>query len=188
MTDPFSSDKCDVVVIGGGIVGVSSALFLAERGIRVTICEKGVIGGEQSSRNWGFVRQMGRDPKELPLAMRSLELWRDLKSRFGADTGFRQTGILFTSQNHRAADGLIKWADLGHSHGLMTQVLDTAELSRFLGNGAHPLLMGLYTQGDGRAEPGLASPALAAAAQRLGVQILTKTAVRGLDRTQSTLR
>ena len=57
----------DVVVIGGGIIGVSAALTLAERGIAVVLVEKGVISGEQSSRNWGWCRQQGRDPRELPL-------------------------------------------------------------------------------------------------------------------------
>lgn len=61
----------DVVVIGGGIIGVSTALSLVERGISVAVCEKGLIAGEQSSRNWGWVRQMGRDPAELPLSMES---------------------------------------------------------------------------------------------------------------------
>ncbi|MGW8171557.1 MAG: FAD-dependent oxidoreductase [Stutzerimonas stutzeri] len=46
----------DVVVIGGGIIGVSTALELAERGVSVALCEKGGIGEEQSSRNWGWVR------------------------------------------------------------------------------------------------------------------------------------
>ena len=52
--------RVDVVIIGGGIVGTSTALFLAERGISVALCEKGLIGAEQSARNWGWVRQQGR--------------------------------------------------------------------------------------------------------------------------------
>lgn len=63
--DPVPSDaalpeSADVVIVGGGIVGASAALELAERGISVVLCEKGTIGGEQSGRNWGWVRQMGR--------------------------------------------------------------------------------------------------------------------------------
>ena len=182
MSDSFTSGRCDVAVIGGGIVGVCAALFLAERGVRVTLCEKGEIGAEQSSRNWGFVRQTVRDPMELPLAMRSLCLWRDLKRRFGADTGFRQTGILLTTQNVRQAGKLAQWAESGREHGLDCDVLDPGRLGRFLGNSAHPFLMGLYTADDGRAEPGLAAPGLAGAARRLGVRVLTQTAVRGLER------
>ena len=61
--------RADVVVVGGGIVGVSAALYLAKKGVAVTLCEKGRIAGEQSSRNWGWCRTMGRDPAELPLAI-----------------------------------------------------------------------------------------------------------------------
>ena len=64
--DSFPTTPTGVVVIGGGIIGVSAALTLAERGIAVTLCEKGEIGGEQSSRNWGWCRQQGRDPREIP--------------------------------------------------------------------------------------------------------------------------
>src|SRR4029078_772116 len=53
--------EVDVVVIGGGIIGASTALCLAERGVSVALCEKGTIGGEQSSRNWGWCRQIGRE-------------------------------------------------------------------------------------------------------------------------------
>lgn len=91
--DPVTSDSlpdaADVVIIGGGIIGVSTALFLAERGVRTVLCEKGVIAGEQSGRNWGWCRTMGRDPRELPLAMKSLELWRGIDRLIGRCDGFQ---------------------------------------------------------------------------------------------------
>jgi NADPH-dependent 2,4-dienoyl-CoA reductase/sulfur reductase-like enzyme len=77
-TDRSLPTKADVVIVGGGIIGVSTALFLAERGVDVVLCEKGVLGGEQSSRNWGWVRVMGRDPREIPLAIESLKIWEGL--------------------------------------------------------------------------------------------------------------
>ena len=52
----------EVVVIGGGVIGVCTALYLARAGRRVTLLEKGRVAGEQSSRNWGWIRQQGRDP------------------------------------------------------------------------------------------------------------------------------
>jgi choline dehydrogenase-like flavoprotein len=87
--------KADVVVIGGGIVGVATALELAERGIAVTLCEKAEIASEQSSRNWGWCRQMGRDPREIPLIVESLKAWRAINARVQAETGFRECGILY---------------------------------------------------------------------------------------------
>ena len=56
--------RTSVVVIGGGIAGSSTALFLAEKGIPVVLCEKGQIGAEQSGRNWGWTRVMGREDRK----------------------------------------------------------------------------------------------------------------------------
>src|ERR1700744_4038677 len=83
------------VIIGGGIIGASTALFLAEKGHSVVLCEKGRIGGEQSSRNWGWCRTMGRDAREIPLAIESLRLWRGMNQRTNRETGFRQPGIMY---------------------------------------------------------------------------------------------
>jgi len=89
-SDQELPERVRVVVIGGGIIGVATALFLAEKGHSVALCEKGRIGGEQSSRNWGWCRTMGRDFSEIPLAMESLRLWRGMNERTGRETGFPQ--------------------------------------------------------------------------------------------------
>ena len=71
--DPLP-EAVDVVVIGAGIIGMSTAYLLAERGVRVLVCEKGRVAGEQSSRNWGWVRQQGRMASASGLAW--VESWR----------------------------------------------------------------------------------------------------------------
>src|ERR1700755_2338549 len=97
-SDPTLPDRTDVVIIGGGIIGVCTALFLAEKGIAVALCEKGRIGGEQSSRHWGWWRTMGRDVSEIPLALESLRLWRDMNRRLNRETGFRPSGLMYLCQ------------------------------------------------------------------------------------------
>src|ERR1700722_5733372 len=98
--DPVQSSdtlphKTSAVVVGGGIVGTSTALFLAEKGIPVVLCEKGKIGAEQSSRNWGWTRVMGRDISEMPLAMESLQMWERMNVRTEVETGFRKAGVVY---------------------------------------------------------------------------------------------
>src|SRR6267142_4763820 len=98
--DPVRSDeilpaRADVVIVGGGIIGTSTALFLAQRGVATVLCEKGHIAGEQSSRNWGWCRKMARDPREIPLIIESLKLWQGMNQTVGAETGFRQSGIAY---------------------------------------------------------------------------------------------
>src|SRR4051812_9368085 len=108
---PTMPAKTTVVVIGGGIVGTSAALFLAEKGIPVVLCEKGAIGAEQSSRNWGWTRVMGRDPKEIPLGMESLKLWRRMNTITSAETGFRQSGIVYLCDTKREVEGYEEWLE-----------------------------------------------------------------------------
>src|SRR2546427_11936797 len=84
----------DVVVVGAGIVGCATAYFLARRGARVVVLERGPVPGEQSRKNWGFVRQQGRDPLEMPLVMEANRMWRGLERGLGADLQGVQGGNL----------------------------------------------------------------------------------------------
>ena len=86
--------QSDVVIVGGGIVGCATAYYLARRGIRPLLVEKGDVGGEQSGRNWGFVRQQGRDPLEVPLMVEANRIWRGLETELGADLEWVQGGNL----------------------------------------------------------------------------------------------
>ena len=60
--------SCDVLIQGGGGAGCSAALHLAQRGLRVILLERGLVGGQASGVNYGGVRQQGRSPEEIPLA------------------------------------------------------------------------------------------------------------------------
>src|SRR6195952_6152390 len=97
--------EVDVVVVGGGIIGVSTALYLSEKGLRVAVGKKGHIAGEQSSRNWGWVRVTHRDMREFELSIESLKLWRTLDQTLGIDTGFRQCGILYMANDDAKMEG-----------------------------------------------------------------------------------
>ncbi|SFO93475.1 Glycine/D-amino acid oxidase [Cohaesibacter marisflavi] len=173
--------SADVVIIGAGIAGTSAALFFAEAGLKVVVCEKGLVGAEQSSRNWGWVRQMGRDAAELPLTMRSLSLWRKLDETYGIETGFRETGITYVARTRAEEKELTDWSKIGQAANLNSRVLAPKELEELLPGIAPRFRMGLYTADDGRAEPGKAAPAIAGAAQKLGATFLEHCAVRGIE-------
>src|SRR5262245_6958048 len=84
----------DVVVVGAGIVGCATAYYLARRGVRVAVVERGAVCGEQSRKNWGFVRQQGRDPSEVPLMMEGNRIWRTLERELQTDIEWVQGGNL----------------------------------------------------------------------------------------------
>jgi glycine/D-amino acid oxidase-like deaminating enzyme len=171
----------DVVVIGGGIVGVSTAYFLAERGIAVALCEKHAIGCEQSSRNWGWCRQMGRDPREIPLIVESLKLWRGMNQRLGEETGFRQCGILYLCETEAEIAKHESWLEHARQYQLDSRMIGGGEASRLVPGATRAWLGALYTPSDGRAEPQKGAPAIARGAARLGAKILTGCAVRGIE-------
>jgi glycine/D-amino acid oxidase-like deaminating enzyme len=180
-SDTALPDRVRVVVIGGGIVGVSTALFLAERGHSVALCEKGHIGGEQSSRNWGWCRTMGRDVSEIPLAMESLRLWRGMNERTGRETGFRQPGILYLCENEREVAVQEAWLDQAKLYQVDSGLLRGDKLDAVMPGASARFVAGLHTPSDGRAEPAQAAPAIAEAARDHGAKIFTGCAVRGID-------
>lgn len=180
-TDTALPSRCDVVVIGGGIIGVSTALALAQKGVSVALCEKGHIAGEQSSRNWGWVRKSARDEREIPLIIESLRLWEGLNEVVGAETGFRQCGILFAARTDADLARQEDWLRRAAPYQIGSRMVDPAEVARLLPGSTVTFKGGLYTPSDARAEPQKAAPAIAAAARRLGATVLTNCAVRGLD-------
>ncbi|NNC76491.1 MAG: FAD-binding oxidoreductase, partial [Woeseiaceae bacterium] len=154
---------------------------LAKQGISVALCEKGHIAGEQSGRNWGWVRQQGRDTRELPMMIESMRIWASLKEELGEDVGFTRGGCLFSANNQKQLAGLESWVSIAKEHGLDTRIVNSTELADLIGGTATDLAGGLYTASDGRAEPHKAAPAIARAASRHGASILTGCAVRGID-------
>jgi glycine/D-amino acid oxidase-like deaminating enzyme len=184
--DPVATDetppaRADVVIIGGGIIGASAALFLAERGVSTVLCEKGHIAGEQSSRNWGWCRKMARDPREIPLVIESLRLWQGMNQHVEAETGFRTCGIMYLADDRDQLARLGGWLDHARDYQLDTRVIDGAEVARLLPGSAKPWAGALYTPSDGKAEPQMATSAIAEAARRNGAMIVQSCAARGVE-------
>src|SRR5438034_11785393 len=121
-TSPELPSSADVVVIGAGIVGVFAAYYLAKRGIRVALVEKGRVAAEQSSRNWGWCRQQNRDARELPIATKSLDLWERVAQETGEDTGFRRCGLLYLSNAENELTGWAKWRDFARPVGVTARM------------------------------------------------------------------
>jgi glycine/D-amino acid oxidase-like deaminating enzyme len=180
-TDDALPRKADVLVIGGGIIGVTAALFLARKGLQVTLCEKGHIAGEQSGRNWGWVRVMGRDPREIPLALDSQRLWETISENEGVELGFRRAGIIYVFDTPRMRDTYTAWAGHARDYQITTRLLDRAGLQALVPGFDPRIEGGLYAPSDARAEPQKAAPAFAALARRAGARIVTRCAVRSIE-------
>ena len=180
-SDPLP-EAADVVVIGAGVVGAATAWFLARGGASVALCEKGRVAGEQSSRNWGWVRQQGRDRAELPIMMESNRIWRGLAGETGErDLAFTASGCLYLAEDERQLARFEAWRGIAKQHQLDTRMLSGAEAREAASGIEGEWIGGMATPGDGRAEPLVAVPALARAARRLGVSITEGCAVRTVE-------
>ena len=180
VSDEKLPGSADVVVIGGGIAGSAAAYALAKKGLSVALLEKGRIAGEQTSRNWGWCRQQHRDLRELPLAMKSLEIWGELGRELGVDPGFRRTGLVYVTTRPADLAPWEAWTLRARDHQMHSRVLSGAEAKAMTPGSTADWIGGVHSPTDGRAEPGLAGPAIAEGARRLGVTIHQDCAARGL--------
>ena len=180
-SDPNVPRRVGVVIVGGGIIGASTALFLAEKGQSVALCEKGRIGGEQSSRNWGWCRTMGRGSREIPLAIESLRLWRGMNARTSRETGFREAGIVYLCETEQEVAAQEAWLAEARQYQVDARLLRGAAMDALLPGAGGRFVAAMHTPTDGRAEPAHAAPAVAEAARAAGATVLTECAVRGIE-------
>ena len=182
-SDEKLPETADVVIIGGGIAGVTAAYALAKKGHSVALIEKGHVAGEQSSRNWGWCRQQNRDLRELPLAQRAVSMWSGLNKELGAETGFRPTGLLFVTEKQSDLDLWSSWVERARDYQVHSRMLTAAEAKAMTPGSTGNWIGGVHSPSDGRAEPALAAPAIAEGARKLGVTIHQNCAARGLETT-----
>jgi glycine/D-amino acid oxidase-like deaminating enzyme len=181
-SSPGFPNRAEVVVIGSGIIGLSTALELQARGLHVVVVEKGEVAAEQSSRNWGWCRQMGRDPREIPLIKVSMDLWRGMNTKIGAETGYRSCGVVYLAQTEAEMAGNENWfRNNARQYGLSTRMVSSVEAGQLLPGSTRPWAGAMYTEDDGRAEPFIAVAAMAEFFKKQGGTVLTRCAARGLE-------
>jgi glycine/D-amino acid oxidase-like deaminating enzyme len=174
-------ESVDVVVVGAGMAGSAAAYALAKKGLSVALLDKGRVAGEQTSRNWGWCRQQHRDLRELPLAMKSLQIWGELAAELGADPGFRRTGLLYVTTRPDDLAQWQAWTLRARDYQMHSHILSATEARAMTPGSAVEWIGGVHSPSDGRAEPALAGPLIAEGARRRGATIHQDCAVRGLD-------
>ncbi|WP_113368924.1 NAD(P)/FAD-dependent oxidoreductase [Brucella intermedia] len=169
--------QADAVIIGGGIVGGSAALFMRRAGLSVILLDKGFCGAQASGVNYGGVRRQGRAPEQLPLAQRSHELWARLPELIGIDGEYVRSGHLKLARTEAHFASLEAYAAKVRPLGLDVELIGGNAISeRF------PWLPGDVAGAslcaeDGHANPRLVAPAFARAALAAGATVLENTPV-----------
>lgn len=178
--DPLP-ESVDIVIIGGGIIGISTAWHLLKRGLTVLVCDKGRVAGEQSSRNWGWVRVTGRDPDEVPIAIESIRCWESLANELGDGLGFMRRGILTLADCEKEMAECEEWLEVARTHDVDTQLFSKQEIAKHIDVPSAKWCGGMITPSDGRAEPFTAAPTIARGVQVRGGLIREACAVREVD-------
>jgi len=154
----------DVIVLGGGLMGTASTFFLAQRGLRVTLIERGHIGAGATVASFGNIRRSGRHLSQLRLAHRSLALWNRATALLGRDVEFRATGHLRLIFDAEGLADMRRFAEDARPLGLDLEELTPPEIRRRFPGLGPQAISASFSPNDGSANPRLVGPAFAAAA------------------------
>jgi sarcosine oxidase, subunit beta len=179
----------DVIVIGGGLHGCSSALHLARRGVRVTVIEKDHVGRHASGVNAGGVRRLGRHLAEVPLSVAAMELWHRIGDLVDDDCGFESHGQVKVAENEVEFATLRARVDeltrLGFTH---EEFIDQRELREVVPAVSDHCVGAIACRRDGAANPYRTTLAFKRKAESQGVRFIEGARVTGLTRTGAAWR
>ncbi len=172
----------DVLVLGGGLMGTTTAFFLRQQGLSVVLLERELVGRQASGTNFGNVRRQGRALHQMPLANRARAVWGRVKELLGEDLEFVPYGHLRVCYTEQQATVIEQHARDVKPLGLDLELFSAEQLRRRWGIFAPGVVAGSYSPQDGHANPRLAGPAFARAARRDGAQIVEHAEVMQVER------
>lgn len=167
-----------VVVIGGGIVGMATAYYLATDGAQVVVCERSRPGAGSTERALGGIRAQFSTPANVALSRHAKAVYDEFESTFGIDIGYRQHGYLLLTADESTADALERAVAVQRDYGVPSEYLDPERARAYLPElHADRYVAGTYSPADGTADPHLALEGFAHAAREAGVDVRTGVAV-----------
>jgi glycine/D-amino acid oxidase-like deaminating enzyme len=174
------SSSFDVIIIGGGIMGCSTALELSNRGLKVAIFEKKNIGEGPTGESSAIIRQHYSNELTARMALYSLRVFQDFSERIGGESGFTQAGFIVIVEE-KDREGLEQNILLQQKLGIKTEMLPAEELQLLMPAVAKDDLIAMaYEEESGYADPYLTVNAFANAAKRAGARIYQNTEVRAI--------
>jgi sarcosine oxidase subunit beta len=178
----MNMQTAEVVVIGAGIVGASTAYYLARAGMDVMLVDRRHpnTGGTASQASAGGVRQQGRVPVEMPLAIYSINLWGSLAEELETDLKYRRDGMTVVTDDESLIPSLEQRVAQEQSLGLDIRMVRGAELHSLIAGLSPRILAGSYCPTDGHADPLSTVNALVNAARRLGARTKWQCQVENL--------
>lgn len=168
----------EVAIVGGGIVGLSSAYYLAQRGAAVTVYEKGSLGNGSTERSAGGIRQQYSTPVNVKLSKASIPVWENFEEEFGVDIDYRRPGYLFLAREEETAEQFAKTVAMQNDLDVPTQLLDPDEASEIVPElHRERFERATYLETDGYVDPHLALQGIAQTLPEVGAELHTNTEV-----------
>jgi sarcosine oxidase, subunit beta len=195
--------RCDALVVGGGLTGCAAAYELARAGVDVLLIERGSLNSEASGRNAGgfhvqiqfepFVvegEQWARSwaPATIPLLIDAVERWRELPIELGVDLEVKLTGGLLAADTDADLAAVERKAAIERAAGLEVELLTAADLRRVAPYLSRAMAGGLLCPLEGKANPLLATPVLARAAEAHGARLAVGVELHAIDQKPSGFR
>ncbi|MGO4854019.1 NAD(P)/FAD-dependent oxidoreductase [Phaeovulum sp. W22_SRMD_FR3] len=173
--------ESDVVVIGGGLFGAFTGLFLARRGLRVTLFERGLIGAEASATNFGNLRLHGRSARQYPLSIRAQALWESYEALTGETCEIERTGHLYFARSDEGAQTLRHDVATAQRFGVTSTLLEGDQLHARYPFLAADIALAAFSPRSAVANPRLSTPPVARALQRAGGQVYEQAEVTAVE-------
>ena len=173
-----SARHSDVVIIGGGLFGAFTGLFLARQGVRVTLLERGWIGAEASNSNFGNIRLHGRSALQYPLSLRAQDIWERYTELTGETCEIEQIGHLYYALTDEGRATLRSDAQTAGRFGVVSEIIEGDALRQRFGFLAPDITLAAFSPRSAVANPRISTPPVARALQRAGGQVFEQCAVR----------
>ncbi|MCL7451618.1 MAG: FAD-binding oxidoreductase [Anaerolineae bacterium] len=172
-----------VVIIGGGIMGASTAYHLARRGhTDVVILEKDLLAQASTGLSAGGIRQQFSHPANIRLSQEAVRVFERFEEVFGVDMEFRQVGYLFLAQSEDVWQEFLTNVEIQRQENVPVEALSAEEIGyRWPYLNVDDLRGGTFCAEDGYADPYMAAMGFANAARRLGVHIEEQTRVTAIQ-------
>ena len=178
-----STHRSEVIIIGGGVMGASTAYYLARAGVTdVVLLEAGEVASGSSGKPLGGVRAQFSDPTNVALGLRSLEVFRRFETELGVDIGLQEVGYLFAIRNESDLAAFSSSLELQNEMGAPGELVDpqrALELCPYLGG--DDLLAAAWSPEAGFARPSSVVNGLIDAAAARGVRVRTGTSVTAIE-------
>jgi glycine/D-amino acid oxidase-like deaminating enzyme len=185
----------DVVVIGGGAIGVSTSLFLSKSGIGNNLIEANYLNSQASGNNAGSLHlqllsfdfelnKVRESPqiKSLVLQKKGIEIWELLEKELKSDFELKRTGGLMVAENNNDIIFLKNKINAEKKVGIEMELIGGDDIKKFIPHVSKNIIAAAYCPGEGKINPMLATPSLAKEAERLGTKFHLETTVLSITK------